>query len=204
MIVGVMASGKKPEDEEKRLAREVGNAIAELGYHLLTGGGGGSMEAVGQAFLNTKQRAGKLISILRAKDTTHLTSEWNDQGELDKLRTTRETKRNWKPRRDNNLGEMVIRTHLPYSGKLGLHDLSRNHINALTSDLIVVLPGEKGTYSELELAWQYDRDIMLYLGKNGTVDGQTPKQLKAKFDKIAVGDNEIQLKQWLKTTKPCA
>jgi hypothetical protein len=40
MIVGVMASGKKEplEDEEKRLANEVGTAIAELGY--LTGGGG--------------------------------------------------------------------------------------------------------------------------------------------------------------------
>jgi len=77
MIVGVMASGKKEplEDEEKRLANKVGTAIAELGYHLLTGGGGGSMEAVGQAFLEKKRKlleanrsAGNLISILRAKE----------------------------------------------------------------------------------------------------------------------------------------
>jgi len=76
MIVGVMASGKKEplEDEEKRLANEVGTAIAELGYHLLTGGGGGLMETVGQAFLSSKQElakakkpTGSLISILRAK-----------------------------------------------------------------------------------------------------------------------------------------
>jgi predicted Rossmann-fold nucleotide-binding protein len=46
-----MGSGKELEREEKRLAREVGTAIAKLGYHLLTGGGGGSMEAVGEAFL---------------------------------------------------------------------------------------------------------------------------------------------------------
>jgi len=51
IVVGVMGSGKELEHEEKRLAREVGTAIAKLGYHLLTGGGGGSMEAVGEAFL---------------------------------------------------------------------------------------------------------------------------------------------------------
>ena len=58
MIVGVMASGKEEplEDEEKRLANEVGTAIAELGYHLLTGGGGGSMEAVGKVFLKKKRK----------------------------------------------------------------------------------------------------------------------------------------------------
>jgi predicted Rossmann-fold nucleotide-binding protein len=55
MIVGVMASGRRLKDEEERLADEVGTAIAELGYHLLTGGGGGSMEAVGQAFLKKKR-----------------------------------------------------------------------------------------------------------------------------------------------------
>jgi predicted Rossmann-fold nucleotide-binding protein len=71
MIVGVMASGKKEplEDEEKRLANEVGTAIAELGY--LTGGGG----------------------VLRA------------------------------------------------------------------ADLVVILPGGSGTLSELQLAWEYGKEI---------------------------------------------
>jgi predicted Rossmann-fold nucleotide-binding protein len=56
MIVGVMASGKEPlEDQVKRLANDVGTAIAELGYHLLTGGGGGLMKAVGKAFLKKKR-----------------------------------------------------------------------------------------------------------------------------------------------------
>ena len=41
MIVGVMGSGKELEHEEKRLAGEVGTASAEVGYHRLTGGGGG-------------------------------------------------------------------------------------------------------------------------------------------------------------------
>ena len=198
MTVEVMASGDELlVKKHEKLAQTVGSTVAELGFHLLTGGGGGLMETVGQGF-EKKQRTGKLMSILRAKVTTHLTSEWNDKGELKELRKARETKRSWKPRKDNRLGEIVIRTHLPYSGKLGLHDLSRNHINALTSDLIVVLPGGSGTFSELQLAWEYDKDIMIYLGKNGTVDGQNPKQLKAKFsgDKIVVGDNETQLKEW--------
>ena len=77
MIVGVMASGKNEplDDEERRLAEEVGSTVAELGFHLLTGGGGGLMKIVGQAFLDKKREilnqnrpAGNLISILRAKE----------------------------------------------------------------------------------------------------------------------------------------
>ena len=41
---------------------------------------------------------------------------------------------------------------------------------------------------------------MIYLGKDGTVDGQRPKQLKQRFsdDKVVVGANETQLKTWLR------
>src|SRR5438874_7431929 len=129
MIVGVMASGKNErlDDEQRRLAREVGTAIAKLGYHLLTGGGGGLMKAVGQAFLNEKRKllkakrpAGNLISILRAKELPQL----NKNG-----------KRIWQANADNGRGEIVIRTHLPLSGNKGSDPLSRNHINALTADL---------------------------------------------------------------------
>ena len=149
------------------------------------------MEAVGRAFLSSKQElakakkpTGSLISILRAKE----------------LPPFEEGKRKWQANKDNKLGEIVICTHLPYSGDQGLDTLSRNHINALTSDLVVVLPGGSGTYSELQLAWEYNKDIMIYLGKDGTVDGQRPKQLKQRFsdDKIVVGANETQLKTWLR------
>ena len=194
MIVGVMASGKKEplEDEEKRLANEVGTAIAELGYHLLTGGGGGSMEAVGQAFLKKKRKrlaakrpAGHLISILRAK-------------ELPKLK--KDGKRTWEPNADNGIGEIVIRTHLPYSGNQGSDPLSRNHINALTADFLVVLPGGSGTLSELQLAWEYGKDIMIYLGE-GNVGGKTPKELTKNFRDIKIGRNEQELRSWLKSRK---
>ncbi|MFZ2077895.1 MAG: hypothetical protein WAV38_14840 [Xanthobacteraceae bacterium] len=193
MIVGVMASGKKEplEDEEKRLANEVGTAIAELGYHLLTGGGGGSMRAVGQAFLKKKRNllkatrtAGKLISILRAKE----------------LPQKKGGKRTWQANADNGLGEIVIRTHLPYSGNKGSDPLSRNHINALTADLVVILPGGSGTLSELQLAWEYGKDIMIFVG-DGNVGGKTPEELTKDFRDIEIGRTEQELRSWLKSRK---
>ena len=185
MIVGVMGSGKELEHEEKRLAGEVGTAIAEVGYHLLTGGGGGSMEAVGQAFLKkkrkllkAKRRAGNLISILRAEELPQL----NKDG-----------KRAWKANADNRLGEIVIRTHLPFSGSKGSDPLSRNHINALTADLVVILPGGSGTLSELQLAWEYGKDIMIFWGK-GDVGGKTLEKLTEDFRDIKIGRNEKELR----------
>jgi predicted Rossmann-fold nucleotide-binding protein len=54
-IVGVMASGDESlAKKHEGLAKQVGSAIAELEFHLLTGGGGGLMKAVGKAFLDTK------------------------------------------------------------------------------------------------------------------------------------------------------
>jgi hypothetical protein len=45
--------------------------------------------------------------------------------------------------------ELAVQTHLPASGGAGLSALSRNHINALTADVIVALPGGPGTASEV-------------------------------------------------------
>jgi predicted Rossmann-fold nucleotide-binding protein len=62
MIVGVMASGHELlATKHDDLAKQVGRAIARLGFHLLTGGGGGLMSAVGRAFLDEKRK------ILKAK-----------------------------------------------------------------------------------------------------------------------------------------
>jgi predicted Rossmann-fold nucleotide-binding protein len=193
MIVGVMASGdeslaKKHHD----LAQQVGSAIAELGFHLLTGGGDGLMAAVGQAFLNAKRKllkakrpAGNLISILRAKELPQL----NKTG-----------KRIWQANADNGLGEIVIRTHLPLSGNKGSDPLSRNHINALTADLVVILPGGAGTLSELQLAYEYGRDIMIFIGE-GNVAGNTPNDLTKDFRGIKIGHNQQELRSWLKNRK---
>jgi hypothetical protein len=48
--------------------------------------------------------------------------------------------------------EIPVYTHLPVSGMGGLDASSRNHINILTSDVIVALPGSAGTWSEVMLA----------------------------------------------------
>ena len=150
------------------------------------------MEAVGQAFLKkkrkllkAKRRAGNLISILRAEELPQL----NKDG-----------KRTWKANADNRLDEIVIRTHLPFSGNEGTDPLSRNHINALTADLVVILPGGSGTLSELQLAWEYGKDIMIYLGE-GKVGGKTPEELRKDFRDIEIGDNEQELRSWLKSRK---
>ncbi|GAH02532.1 unnamed protein product, partial [marine sediment metagenome] len=45
--------------------------------------------------------------------------------------------------------DIPIFTHLPLSGIQGKENLSRNHINILTSDVIISLPGGEGTLSEI-------------------------------------------------------
>jgi predicted Rossmann-fold nucleotide-binding protein len=213
MIVGVMASGDKPENKGPftikygDLAKEVGAALATQGFDLLTGGGHGLMEIVGETFLNTKPRTGKLISILRAKEKTQLTYQ------LDKEKNPaaveqRFSKQPWKwaAKTDNGRAEITIRTHLPYSGGDGTHELSRNHINILTSDLIIFLPGGDGTLSELQLAIQYTKPILLYLGQ-GTIGKTAPKnasQLEEKFGglpfaRVKSAANMKGLKEWLCT-----
>ena len=48
--------------------------------------------------------------------------------------------------------EVAVRTHLPLTGASGLDERSRNHLNVLTSDVVVALPGWAGTATEMELA----------------------------------------------------
>ncbi len=188
-IVAVMASGEKSlAKKHEGLAKEVGSTVAKLGFHLLTGGGGGLMAAVGRAFLDEKRkhrRAGNLISILRAEELPQL----NKHG-----------KRSWKANADNGLGEIVIRTHLPLSGKKGTDPLSRNHINALTADLVVILPGGSGTFSELKLAWEYGKDIMIFIGE-GKVKGKRLEELTRDFRGVEIGRNEQDLRSWLNSRK---
>lgn len=200
MIVGVMASGKdKFAQKYSSLAKTVGVAVARQGFHLLTGGGLGLMTTVGDEFLKIKPRTGRLISILRADGTEHLSGTWDENGNPGSPKVgSRTTKRIWRANEDNKLAEILIRTHLPYSGgKLGDHDLSRNHINVLTSDLVVILPGEGGTFKELQLAWEYGRPTMVFLGSDGSVDGKSAKQIVAEFAGTTLADTEDELKSWL-------
>ena len=60
-IVGVMGSSQKSHKER---AQRVGEWVAQVGYHLLTGGGSGVMLSVTQAFVSVPQRKGLAIGII--------------------------------------------------------------------------------------------------------------------------------------------
>ncbi|MBX3271088.1 MAG: molybdenum cofactor carrier protein [Sandaracinaceae bacterium] len=128
-----MGSGREPHTA---LAAPLGVWIAREGHHLLTGGGGGVMEAVSAAFVATRPRVGVCIGVLPGPDA--------------------------RPGYPNPHVEIPIRTHLPLSGALGTDPRSRNHVNVLSSDVIVALPGGEGTRSEVALAARYGRLAVLF------------------------------------------
>jgi uncharacterized protein (TIGR00725 family) len=137
--VGVIGSGTA---EHESLARPVGELLSDLGVNLLTGGGGGVMRAVSRAFTQPTSRRGICIGIIPCASE-------RDRG----------TPRAGYP---NEFVELPVYTHLPYSGKQGTDDLSRNHINVLSCAAIVALPGDAGTVSELLLALRYGKPVVAY------------------------------------------
>jgi predicted Rossmann-fold nucleotide-binding protein len=60
----------------------------------------------------------------------------------------------------NEWVELAIFTHLPWSGVLGEDTRSRNHLNVLSSDVIVVLPGGPGTAAEVALGQRYGKPLL--------------------------------------------
>lgn len=141
-IVGVMGSGS--EGHEAR-ATPVGRWLAQAGVHLLTGGGGGVMRSVSRAFFETENRRGLVIGILPGEPPP--------------------------PGYPNPWVELPISTHLPLSGERGTDPMSRNHINVLSSDAIVALPGSAGTSSEVRLALEYGRPVVAYLESRSQIPG---------------------------------
>ena len=137
-----MGSGREPHDD---LADPLGKWLAESGFDLLTGGGGGVMTSVSRAFCGVSGRAGITIGVLPG--------DLDDEGHY--------VERDGYP---NDWVDLPIRTHLPLSGECGTAPLSRNHLNVLSADVIVALPGGAGTRSELELAARYGRPAILFLG----------------------------------------
>lgn len=160
-VVGVMGSGSKTHD---KLASQVAQIIATLDCHLLTGAGGGVMEAVAAAFVGIANRKGRSIGIVRARGFSSLSNG----------------SRSWSAKALNTNVEIAIKTHLPLSGIDGRDTLSRNHINVLSSDAIVVLPGDAGTMAELELAIEYRKPVVLFLGSN-TLNNYATPQLVERF-----------------------
>ena len=151
-IVGVLGSGSEPYEEK---AKPLGEWLAGEGVHLITGGGGGVMEAVSRAFYHVSPRKGLVIGILPGTAT--------DSG--------------YSPRQGypNPWVEIPIRTHLSKSGVEGTAPLSRNHLNVLTADVLIALPGSSGTASEVELALRYGRPLVAYLKSGGEIPDLSDK-----------------------------
>jgi uncharacterized protein (TIGR00725 family) len=128
------------------LAAPLGRWLASAGVHLLTGGGVGTMEAVSRAFAHVQPRAGLVVGVLPADLPDGVAV----------------------PRRGypNPFVELAIFTHLPLSGITGTDPRSRNHINILSSDVVIVLPGSEGTESEMTLAVRYGKPVIAFFGQH--------------------------------------
>jgi uncharacterized protein (TIGR00725 family) len=137
-----MGSGKQPWTD---LAAPLGRALALGGFHLLTGGGGGVMTSVSEAFCAVPQRAGRSIGIVP-------TEAQGDAGTFRPL-----------PGYPNPFVEVPIVSPLPrHLPDAPPGTLSRNHINVLSSDVIVALPGNHGTRDEVGLAVHYGKPVILF------------------------------------------
>ena len=71
----------------------------------------------------------------------------------------------------NPFVELPIVTHLPRSGTSGTDPMSRNHINVLSADAVLVLPGGAGTLSEVRLALDYGRPVAAFFEDRGLLAG---------------------------------
>lgn len=128
------------------LAEEIGRMIASTGCDLLTGAGPGVMETVSRGFFNTTPREGIVIGIVPARVAGVEDAEGRPKSDAEYTPP---------PGYPNEWVELAIYTHLPDSGERGMLMTSRNHVNVLTSDLILALPGDRGTWSEMCLGVQY-------------------------------------------------
>jgi uncharacterized protein (TIGR00725 family) len=147
-IVGVIGSGSERHTER---AEAIGAWLATENVHLLTGGGGGVMETVSRAFHNVPNRKGLVIGIIPGAETG---GRYAPKGDY-----------------PNRWVEIPIFTHLPLSGQRGTDPMSRNHINTLSSDVIIALPGSFGTASEVRLALHYGRPLVAYLSSRDEIPG---------------------------------
>lgn len=129
-------------DSHDALAQDIGQLLARRGVNLLTGGGPGVMRSVSRVFVQSPRTKGICIGIIPCFSESE-----------------RSRPKDGYP---NEFVELAIYTHLPYSGARGKDDLSRNHINVLTSAAVIAMPGERGTAAEVSLAVDYGKPVIVY------------------------------------------
>ena len=173
--IGVIGSGTSEHDE---YSRAVGEAIAESGANLLTGGGRGVMTSVSRAFTHYSGERGICIGIIPCASVAD-----------------RVTPKAGYP---NEFVELPIFTHLPYSGDLGMDDLSRNHINVLSCAAIIALPGGPGTVAEVKLAIRYGKPLLAY-SPDARIVENFPKSVPRAGD---IADLRRFIQAWTKDQEP--
>lgn len=139
-IVGVMGSHAAAWAD---YAAPLGRHLATRGVHLLTGGGAGTMAAVAEAYCGVSGRRGVSIGVLPA--TQH-------------------------PDRGFALMEGYPNpwVEVPIVTPLGVFEggddarITRNHVNILSADAVVALPGSVGTHNEIRLARRFGKKIVLF------------------------------------------
>jgi uncharacterized protein (TIGR00725 family) len=139
--IGVMGSGKRPWSE---LSLPLGKWIAEAGHNLLTGGGQGVMSEVSRAFTSVEGRAGRSIGVVPTRQDS-LAGFIPLEGY------------------PNPYVEVTIVTPLPRR-EPGQDEgsINRNHVNVLSSDAIVALPGGPGTAQEIDIALRWNKPLILF------------------------------------------
>ena len=119
------------------------------------------MTSVSRAFVDTRRKCGICIGIIPCLDEEH-----------------RDIPKDGYP---NEYIELPIYTHLFLSGTMGKDDKSRNHINILSSNAIIALPGGPGTVSEIELALQYNKPIIAF-AQNENKIAHFPKNVRRVYN----------------------
>lgn len=138
-VVTVIGSGD-PDHGNPELAAAIGRLVAEMGFHLLTGGGLGVMRDVCRGFVSVAGRRGVSIGVIpRSSDGDEPKAGY-----------------------PNPWVEIPILTHL--AGRLGPDGAdSRNVINVLSAWKIIALPGREGTRAEIGLARRHGKPILAVL-----------------------------------------
>lgn len=165
-IIGVMGSH---EDSWDDYSMPLGERIARFGYHLLTGAGGGAMSAVAKAFTETDDRDGVSIGVVPVPA--------DYKGAL--------LSRDQYP---NPYIEIPIVTPLSPKAELAKTPYSRNMVNIITPNAIIVLPGAQGTQTETSLSLMYNKPLLLF----------GPEKAFKGFPEAAVGaEDEESLEEFL-------
>lgn len=170
--VGVIGSGT---EKHLHLSKPLGQWLAEQDCDLISGGGGGVMEAVSRAFAEVSGRKGNIIGIIPAAGPC----------DSPKARSAYTPPHGY----PNTWVDIPIYTHLHLSGDSGKEIASRNHIVILSADVIVAFPGGEGTRSEIQLALEYGKKLLI-LNPDHDWD-------EFKNERISMAGNPEEALQWL-------